>query len=121
MEVWFRGTGYALEEKRTSTVCNWDGTDCYNARIYPHIDEISAIGGSAKGGQKLRLTGGDFKHAKSVEVTVDDVPCRVTSTSESVIECETGAKTLGAPQAAYPGEHGLIRIKNGERQLMTNF
>ena len=49
------------------------------------------------GGQELTITGGDFKGAKSIEVTVDGVPCSVKSSTCTEIVCETGAKTLGAP------------------------
>jgi len=39
-----------MQNKEESIVCNWDKTDCYQARIYPHIDEISETSGSSTGG-----------------------------------------------------------------------
>lgn len=119
-EVWFRTVGNALMHETSATTCNWDGTDCYSARIYPHIDAISETVGSAAGGQELVISGGDYGDATSVEVTVDDVPCKVKSTTATQIVCETGAKTLGAPQPAYPGEHGLYRTYGGVRELLTS-
>lgn len=109
LEVWFRGVGNALMKEESAVTCNWDATDCYFARIYPHIDNISEISGSANGGQQLVIEGGDFKHAKTVEVAVDGVPCKVSATTENSITCETGPKTLEAPQLGYAGEHGLYR------------
>ena len=50
LDIWFRGAGYAMQNKEESIVCNWDKSDCYQARIYPHIDEISETSGSASGG-----------------------------------------------------------------------
>ena len=51
---------------------------------------------------------------------MDGVPCAVSSTSDTEIECVTGAKTLGAPQLAYSGEHGLYRAYDGKRELLTS-
>ena len=121
LEVWFRGVGYAYRNPVSSTTCNWDATDCYFARIYPHIDEISESGGSTNGGQTLTISGNSFGRAKSVEVTVDDVVCEVKEVVDDTITCVTGPKTLGAAQAVYPGEHGLYRDINGsERVLLTS-
>ena len=119
-DIWFRSVGKALMHKNSATTCNWDATDCYYARIYPHIDEISEVGGSVEGGQELIITGGDFRDATTVEVTVDDVPCKVKATTEDKIVCETGPKTLGAPQISYAGENGLYRSYNGIRELLTS-
>jgi len=110
LDIWFRGAGYAMQNKEESIVCNWDKTDCYQARIYPHIDDISHTSGSSTGGQTLEIVGSSFVHAKTVEVTVDDVVCDVTQHSETSITCVTGEKaTLNTPQVAYAGEHGLYR------------
>lgn len=109
LDIWFRGAGYAMRNEKSSTTCNWDGTDCYFARIYPHIDSISETSGSDQGGQTLTITGNSFEYAKTVEVTVDDVPCDIKARTGSSITCVTGAKTLGAPQLSYAGEHGLYR------------
>jgi len=39
-----------MRNKETSTTCNWDGSDCYFARIHPHIDSLSQTSGSKSGG-----------------------------------------------------------------------
>jgi len=96
-DVWFRVVGNAWKHDVKATTCNWDNSDCYTARIYPHIDEVSHSIGSVSGGQELVITGGDFKDAKQIDVNVDDVPCKVTRSTESEISCITGPKTLGAP------------------------
>ena len=50
LDIWFRGAGYAMRNEKSSTTCNWDGTDCYFARIYPQINSISETAGSVHGG-----------------------------------------------------------------------
>lgn len=135
VEVWFRGIGNALWNEASSTTCNWDRTDCYKARIYPHIDEISETSGSIKGGQEIVITGSSFDRSKTVEVSVDDVDCQVTEVTGTTITCVTGEKTLGVAKPGYPGENGLYRTlvnENGgadasnydslpnERTLLTN-
>lgn len=87
LDVWFRTVGNALKHETHATSCNWDGTDCYSARILPHIDTISETGGSSAGGQELTLTGGDYGDATTVEVTVDGVDCKIKSTTASQIVC----------------------------------
>ena len=119
-DIWFRVVGNAYMHENYATTCNWDNTDCYSARIYPHIDTVSHSGGSAAGGQQLIITGGDFKDAKQIDVTVDGIPCTVAKYSESEIVCITGPKTLGTSQASYPGQHGLYRTFEGNRQLLTS-
>lgn len=109
LDIWFRGAGYALQNKESSTTCNWDRTDCYYGRIYPSIDTISANSGSDFGAQELVITGNSFDKATSVEVLVDDVPCDISDVTVDTITCTTGPKTIGAPQASYAGEHGLYR------------
>ena len=120
LDIWFRVVGNAYMHENYATTCNWDNTDCYSARIYPHIDTVSHSGGSTAGGQRLTITGGDFKDAKQIDVTVDGVPCKVVSSTESEIVCITGPKTLGASQVSYPGQNGLFRTFEGNRQLLTS-
>ena len=84
------------------------------------MDSVSHSGGSTAGGQQLTITGGDFKDAKQIDVTVDGVPCTVTKSTESEIVCVTGPKTLGASQVSYPGQNGLYRTFEGNRQLLTS-
>ena len=98
LDVWFRGVGNAYWNEPASTTCNWDKTDCYQARIYPHIDEISQTSGSVAGGQEIVITGSSFDRATTVEVSVDDVACDVKDVTDFTITCVTGEKTnLGQP------------------------
>ena len=111
LEIWMRGAGYAMRNVESSTTCNWDGSECYFARVLPHIDSISESTGSMEGGQEMTIEGNGFKGAKNVEVMVADVPCDVKEISDSAIKCVTGAKpALDPVQAYYPGENGLYRI-----------
>ena len=50
LDFWFRGAGNVMRNVETSQTCNWDGTDCYFARIYPSIEDISHSAGSPAGG-----------------------------------------------------------------------
>ena len=110
LDVWMRGAGNAMQNVESSTTCNWDGSECYSARIFPHIDNISETSGSMEGGQEIIIEGNGFSQAKNVEVTIDEVTCKVIDVDATSIKCETGAKTMLDPaQMYYPGEHGIYR------------
>lgn len=110
LDIWMRGAGNAMRNVESSTTCNWDGSECYFARILPHIDSISETAGSVAGGQEIIIEGNGFKRAKNVEVLVDEVPCKVTEVDEQGVKCETGAKDRADPALLYyPGEHGVYR------------
>ena len=93
VEAWLPGVGYAAMNENMAKNCNWDGTDCYISRIYPHIESISDKKGPAIGGQELMIEGGGFEDASNVQVTVDDTPCEVKETTASSIKCITEPKT----------------------------
>ena len=82
-----------MRNPQSSTSCNWDGTDCYFARIYPHIDSLSHHSGSVSGGQELTITGSGFERAMQATVNIDGVDCAVTNITQSTITCITGKKT----------------------------
>ena len=70
--------------------CNFEGTECWNVKVHPVIDSVSASEGFATGGQHLEITGYGLD-GEDIEVLVDNVPCSVKSTTETGIICETGA------------------------------
>jgi hypothetical protein len=60
--------------------CNWEGDECWHVRTHPVIDAISASEGYVTGGQELKISGFGL-NGTDVQVTVDGVPCKVTSNS----------------------------------------
>ena len=73
--------------------CNFEGTDCYYAKVLPTITKIDKNTGSSAGGQLLTITGTSLDDPNTT-VLVDGSPCIVKSVSESVITCETTSKIL---------------------------
>jgi hypothetical protein len=73
--------------------CNFAGDDCWYIKTHPKIDTISAASGYMTGGQELTITGWGLRGTTlaNVEVLVDDVACRVTSSTLEEIKCMTGA------------------------------
>jgi hypothetical protein len=61
--------------RHTAKHCNFEGDDCWNVRVHPVIDSISAATGYVTGGQALKING--FGLNGKAEVTVDGVPCEV--------------------------------------------
>ena len=107
--VFFRGAGYAMNEKSTET-CLFDGTTCYTTKLMPTVKSISQSQGYAEGGQTLSITGTSLDG--DVTVTVDGVPCSVESTSQREVTCTTGKKDLSAvvtTPSSYVGQQGLNR------------
>jgi hypothetical protein len=50
LSVWFRGAGNALKNAASADTCNIDGTSCYDVRIMPTINSVSASAGYTSGG-----------------------------------------------------------------------
>ena len=93
----------------TARHCNFKGDECWNVRVHPVIDSLSASEGSIRGGQELTITG--FGLDGDAKVFVDGVECAVKSTSEGEIVCSTG-KASGPSVSGYqPGSPGLVQTK----------
>jgi len=106
-EVRFRvGNAYKME---SSKHCNFAGDDCWYVKTHPKIDSISAVDGYLTGGQTLTIGGWGLKAEKleDVEVTVDGVACKVTSSTLESITCVTGAAAAVSVEGPQPGHHGL--------------
>ena len=76
------GNAYVRESAKH---CNFAGDDCWFVRTHPKIDSISKTDGYVTGGQAMTINGWGLKGdtLNDVTVTVDGVPCTVTtSTSE---------------------------------------
>jgi hypothetical protein len=103
----------------TAKHCNFAGDDCWNVRVHPVIDSISASEGSVTGGQELRITG--FGLLGDAEVHVNGVECDVKSASEGEIICSTGEAGAPSVTGPQPGSPGLIQTLDGKKTLLTTF
>jgi hypothetical protein len=86
--------------------CNWDGTDCYEARILASITSISANSGFSSGGQRLQIYGHGFID-QMTQVTVDSINCSIESVSSEQIVCTTQEKVTDpsfTPPTQYVGQ-----------------
>jgi len=79
-------TGKALKHAEETTHCNFDGTNCYEARTVPVIYNISSHAGWSTGGQSLDIDGSGLQGSE-ISVVVDGVPCKVTASSNELINC----------------------------------
>jgi hypothetical protein len=92
----------------TAKHCNFAGDECWNVRVLPVIDSLSASEGSVNGGQELKIEG--FGFGGDAKVSVDGVDCAVVKSKSSDAElfCLTG-QASGASQSGYqPGSPGLL-------------
>ena len=74
----------------------------------------SGVGHGGTGGQELTLNGWGFKGTTlaDVSVTVDGVPCAVTSSTLDKITCVTGAAAAASvDNVSQPGSPGLTHQK----------
>ena len=108
-EVRFRvGNAYVRESAKH---CNFAGDDCWNVRTHPKIDSISKADGYVTGGQAMTINGWGLKGdtLNDVSVTVDGVPCSVTTSTSDKITCVTGhAFSTSLDGVSQPGSPGLI-------------
>ena len=107
-EVRFRvGNAYLRESAKH---CNFAGDDCWYVKTHPKIDSVSAVDGYITGGQALTISGWGLKGQTldDVVVTVDGVPCQVTSSTMEEITCVTGAAdAVSNDGVSQPGSPGL--------------
>lgn len=95
----------------TSKTCNWKGDDCYSVRTHARIDKISKSKGKSSGGQKLVIQGFGLQSDSST-VKVDGVDCEIIKSTNTKIECITGAKATASLAATpQPGTFGIKRTK----------
>ena len=83
-----------------NTHCDYSGSDCYQARIVASIESLSAQTGYTTGGQVLNINGYGLKN-QDISVTIDGIPCTVTSNSSDQITCLTGAKSTASSAGVY--------------------
>jgi len=85
---WETGGSQVMDVEATH--CNFDGDDCYKARVIPVIFSISATEGYITGGQELYVTGNGFNFG-DVVVDIDGVACEVIEKTNDDFTCLTGA------------------------------
>jgi hypothetical protein len=106
--------------KKSANHCNWAGNDCWNVRVHPRIDSISASSGFLLGGQTLVITGHGLTGTTKT-VTVDGVECYIEEdlSSDTKLYCTTGKKasasTVGTSMPGQPG----IKYSNGGTPVLT--
>jgi|TARA_B110000285_G_scaffold230851_1_gene298228 hypothetical protein len=79
-------TGNAAIQAIESTTCDFNNTNCYQAKSIPVIFEISENVGYTTGGQNITVKGFGFDAGK-VHAVIDGKNCTVTSTSRYEFDC----------------------------------
>jgi len=105
--MWETGTG-AIQDVE-SKMCDFNNTNCYQAKSLPVIFEVSENVGYITGGQNITVKGFGFDAGK-VHAVIDGRNCTVTSTSRYEFDCTLQPKdkesNLSIP---YVGQHGVRR------------
>jgi hypothetical protein len=102
-------TGISAVALAESLFCNFNQSDCYQAKSLPVIYNISQNVGYNTGGQNLTITGYGFDSGL-IKATVDGQPCLVTSFGRHEFDC-TVQKRDGISDLNIPhiGQHGVSR------------
>ena len=79
-------TGKATVNELESKFCNFDQTDCYQAKSVPVIFGVSDHTGYKTGGQNITVTGYGFDSGV-IDAKVDGQECKVTRFSRHEFSC----------------------------------
>jgi hypothetical protein len=79
-------TGKAGKQLNEMNYCNYDQSECYEAKTVPVINGVSANTGYTSGGQNLTISGFGFEDSR-IAVTVDGVACLVTQNEREQFSC----------------------------------
>jgi len=105
--MWETGTG-AIQEVE-SKMCDFNNTNCYQAKSLPVIFEISENVGYITGGQNITVKGFGFDAGK-VNAVIDGKNCTVTATSRYEFDCTLQPKETESDLShPYVGQHGATR------------
>jgi len=105
--MWETGTSaVALAE---SIFCDFNQSNCYQAKSLPVVYNISSNIGYNTGGQNLTIQGYGFDSG-TIKAVIDGQDCKVTSFSRHEFDC-TIQKRNGTSDLTIPhiGQHGLTR------------
>ena len=84
-------TGKATVSKVEGTYCNYDQSDCYQAKNIPVIFDISENTGYKTGGQNITVKGYGFDTGV-IDAKIDGQECKVTSFSKYEFSCSVSPK-----------------------------
>jgi len=79
-------TGNAAIQDTESKICDFNNSNCYQAKSIPVIFEISENIGYTTGGQNITVKGYGFD-AGNVNAVIDGQNCTITSTSRYEFDC----------------------------------
>jgi len=99
-------TGKANVINQEATTCNFDGSDCYQAKSVPVIFDVSANSGYKTGGMNLTISGYGFESGQ-IEATVAGEACVVTQHSSTEFSCEVQPSAEVTVSGDHVGQHGL--------------
>ena len=83
--MWETGKAFVIDQEATH--CNFDGSDCYQAKSVPVIFDISANSGYKTGGMNLTVNGYGFESGE-IEAVVDGKECLVSRYTATSFSCE---------------------------------
>jgi len=102
-------TGSAAVVKEESMMCDFNNSNCYQAKSLPVIFEISENIGYTTGGQNITVKGYGFDAGK-VNAVIDGKNCTVTSASRYEFDCTLQPKETESDLShSYVGQNGASR------------
>ena len=110
-------TGKASVAEQESTFCNFDQSDCYQAKSIPVIFSTSEDKGYITGGQNITVKGYGFDTGV-IDAKIDGQVCKVTAVSKYEFSCTVQAKAAASDLSKkYIGQHGISRkfVNKGKR------
>lgn len=91
-------------------MCDFNNTNCYQAKSLPVIFDISENVGYTTGGQNITVKGYGFD-VGNVHAVIDGKNCTVTSTSRYEFDCTLQPKETESDLShPYIGQHGATRF-----------
>ena len=102
-------TGRAMISHQESTFCNFDQSDCYQAKSVPVIFDVSDNKSYKTGGHNITVYGYGFDSGK-IDAKIDGKACEVNSFTRYQFTC----KVKESPQISdltkkYVGQHGISK------------
>jgi hypothetical protein len=103
-------TGNAAIQEVESKMCDFNNSNCYQAKSIPVIFEISENTGYTTGGQNITVKGFGFDAGK-VHAVIDGQNCTVTASSRYEFDCTLQPKSnVSDLSHPYQGQHGATRF-----------
>ena len=102
-------TGQAATALAESKVCNFNQSECYQAKSLPVVFNLSHNKGYTTGGQNITVQGYGFDSG-TIHASFDGVQCEVTSFTRHEFNCQVKPKAAASDMShTYVGQYGVTR------------